>query len=166
MTDIWIIRAGEGAFLIDEFKNRGIVSIGWGIGDLTDKNDEDIKNLLKEKYPKKSEKSIGILAKNIINFSSTMKKGDYVISAYPKSKKYILGEIISDYYYSEELLDNGIDSYGIYDNFRDVKWICEIPHDGLSDGTNMSLANPLTSYKISNNAKEEILNFIADSCLE
>lgn len=39
-----MVRAGEGAFLIDRFKNENKVVIGWSIGDLTTvKNLDEIK---------------------------------------------------------------------------------------------------------------------------
>lgn len=33
ITKMWMVRAGEGAFLIDLFKNENKVVIGWSIGD-------------------------------------------------------------------------------------------------------------------------------------
>ena len=38
-----MIRAGKGAFLIDEFINRNIVALGWDLGDLSDKSEENIR---------------------------------------------------------------------------------------------------------------------------
>ena len=37
MSGFWMIRAGEGGYLIDEFDNAGYVGIGWeGAGDFTE----------------------------------------------------------------------------------------------------------------------------------
>ena len=54
MKNMWMVRAGKGAFLIDEFKSRDIVALGWGLGDLSDKNENEIKLLMEEKYPNES----------------------------------------------------------------------------------------------------------------
>lgn len=35
MDLMWMVRAGEGAFLINRFKDENKVVIDWGIGDLT-----------------------------------------------------------------------------------------------------------------------------------
>ena len=159
MTDMWMVRAGEGAFLIDEFKNRNIVAVGWGIGDVLNKSKDELKSILKKKYPNEKDKTIEKWASVIFRFWSTLKIGDYVLSAFPKSKKYLLGKIISDYYYSNELIEERIDSTNNYNNLRDVKWICEIPREGLSEDTNKSLGSIVTLFNINDKAKEEILNF-------
>lgn len=160
MKNIWMIRAGEGAFLIDEFKKRNIVVIGWGIGDVADLTDDKIEKRLRKAYPDKPERAIRLYEKMIHDFRSTIEKGDYVLSATPKSKEYLLGVFESDYYFCDELIKEGIDKNGFYNNFRDVRWICEIPSDKLSKETKWALAQPLTLFKVNDDAKEEILSFI------
>ena len=39
---MWMVRAGKNAFLIDEFNQNEVVTIGWGLGDLKDKFKKDI----------------------------------------------------------------------------------------------------------------------------
>ena len=73
---------------------------------------------------------------------------------------YLLGVFESDYYFSEELMIEGIDKNGFYNNFRDVRWICEIPSEKLSKETKWAIAQPLTLFKVNDEAKEEILSFI------
>lgn len=49
---MWMVRAGEGGFLIDRFRKENVVVIGWEIGDLSNiKNVEEIKKLIREKFP-------------------------------------------------------------------------------------------------------------------
>ena len=60
MKNMWMVRAGKDAFLIDEFKKRNIVALGWGLGDLEDKSADDIKRLMQETYPDESKYSLGI----------------------------------------------------------------------------------------------------------
>ena len=42
MTNMWMVRAGENSFLIEDFKNNNIVAIGWDLGDLREIPDEEI----------------------------------------------------------------------------------------------------------------------------
>ena len=47
---MWMVRAGEGAYLFDNFKEKNYVAIGWNelgdIGKITSK--EDLKELIKQ----------------------------------------------------------------------------------------------------------------------
>ena len=40
MTNMWMVRAGPGYFLIDDFIKNDVAAIGWNLGDLTDKSHE------------------------------------------------------------------------------------------------------------------------------
>ena len=74
MKNMWMVRAGIDAILIDEFKSRNIVALGWGIGDLTNKSEDDIKILLEDKYPENSKNSISKIASQVIKFRYKIKK--------------------------------------------------------------------------------------------
>jgi predicted Mrr-cat superfamily restriction endonuclease len=51
-----MVRAGEGAFLIDRFKNENLIVVGTEIGDLNEVNNSDeIKKMLKDKFPEKKQ---------------------------------------------------------------------------------------------------------------
>lgn len=52
MKNMWMVRAGIEAILFDDFVNKNIVALGWGLGDLKDKSEDDIKNLLRNKFLK------------------------------------------------------------------------------------------------------------------
>ena len=54
-----MVRAGENAFLIDDFKEDNIVAIGWEIGDLSGKNPSEIKEIMARKYPDATKTSLG-----------------------------------------------------------------------------------------------------------
>ena len=159
MKNMWMVRAGEKAFLYDEFKKRCIIAIGWGIGDVVDLTKDDIKELLKEKDPENV--AINLKASIIIRFRDDLEKGDYVLAASPSSEKFLLGEITSDYYFSEELIEDNVDKDRKYNNLRKVNWLCEINSDELSESTTDYLGHLIqTLSKINEKSKEEILNFI------
>lgn len=158
MKQMWMVRAGKDAFLIDAFKERNIVALGWGLGDLKDKNEDDIKRLMEEKYPNESKYTLGISASQVIKFRHTIKKGDYVLSYNPSSRKYLLGEITSDYYFSEDLEKEDIDYIGGHNDTRDVKWLGEVSRDKLKVSTKNTLGAISTLFNINNEAKKDILN--------
>lgn len=158
MKQMWMVRAGKDAFLIDAFKERNIVALGWGLGDLKDKNEDDIKRLMEEKYPNESKYTLGISASQVIKFRHTIKKGDYVLSYNPSSRKYLLGEITSDYYFSEDLEKEDIDYIGGHNDTRDVKWLGEVSRDKLKVSTKNTLGSISTLFNINNEAKKDILN--------
>ena len=49
--NMWMVRAGENAYLFDDFKNKNIIAIGWNdIGDLSNiASPGDIKKKIKQK---------------------------------------------------------------------------------------------------------------------
>ena len=99
MENIWMVRAGKNAILIDEFEKLKVVAIGWDLGDLTNKNSDEIKELVYKKYPNNSNHTNGKIASNIIKFRHELKKGDYVLSYNSWTHHYLFGRITSDYYY-------------------------------------------------------------------
>ena len=45
MVNMWLVRAGEKTFLFDDFKDLGLVDIGWDVDDLTNVNEEVMKKM-------------------------------------------------------------------------------------------------------------------------
>lgn len=103
LVNMWMVRAGENAFLIDDFKNLNMVAIGWEIGDLSGKTPDEIKQAMREYYPDLNNKSLGNNAGQVIKFACEFQIGDYVVSYNHQNSKYLVGLITSDYYYSEKL---------------------------------------------------------------
>lgn len=160
MKNMWMVRAGKDAFLIDTFKQKNIVCLGWCLGDLKDKSEEDIKRLMQEHYPDESKNTLSIASSQVIKFRYKIEKGDYVLSYNPSSRKYLVGEITSDYYYSEELENEGIDYIGGHNDMRDVKWLGEIPRDNLSVSTKNTLGSISTLFHINDEAQKDILDVL------
>ena len=163
MTNMWMVRAGDDAILYDEFRKKNIVAIGWGIGDVRNQDKDKIKELLREKYPNKGERSIGSFSGTITRFISELKEGDYVVSVSDKTKRNLsLGVITSDYYFDKNVItDKSLDPENLYNKIRNVKWLCEISLDGLSEFTiKKSLNSSQTLFKIKDKSADEILSFI------
>ena len=122
MTNMWMVRAGENSFLMEDFKNNNLVAIGWDLGDLREISDEEIESSFKEKYG--STKSLG----QVLRFKNEFKINDYVITADTKTQTFYLGKIISDYHRSD-IITKQDSSNDNYFDVRDVEWICEFSKD-------------------------------------
>ncbi|MBQ7928101.1 MAG: AAA family ATPase [Methanobrevibacter sp.] len=159
MPEMWMVRAGENAYLIDAFKDLNVVAIGWEVGDLSGKSPDEIKQIMKDTYPKASNTSLGNNAAQVIKFVCDFKIGDYVISYSPLDRKYLVGIITSDYYFSDKLADRVIlNKYGdFYHNIRDVKWIGETNRDDLKDTASKPLKAIMTIFNVNWSAKTDIL---------
>ncbi len=156
MAKMWMVRAGEGAFLIDKFKNENRVVIGWSIGDLTNiKSADEIKQLIRDKYPEQKLGNINISASQVSKFRFEFKIGDNVVSYDPQNRIYLVGEIISDYIYDEKFYPEDPLEYS---DTRNVKWLGEVRRDVLSTSTKNTLGAISTIFEINPNAAKEILD--------
>ena len=148
---MWMVRAGKDAFLINDFKEQNKVAIGWNLGDLTNKSSEDIKSIVNEIYKNNSNQKNSKIYSQEIRFRFDIKEGDYVLSYNPSTRNYLIGEIISDYYFSEKFIEE-------YTDIRDVKWLGEVPRDKLKVSTKNTLGAISTLFNINEAAKNDILN--------
>ncbi|MDA0525427.1 restriction endonuclease [Methanococcoides alaskense] len=153
-TNMWMVRAGENAYLIDDFKNKNYVAIGWDIGDISKvENKDQVKELVEQTCTYFSKKSqISNAAGQMNRFRFDFKKDDYVISYDPANRIYILGLIRSDYEYNTEISD--------YYHTRKVDWVGEVRRDDLSTSTRNSLGAITTIFAINDDAAEEIIEIL------
>lgn len=156
MTNMWMVRAGKNAFLIDEFKQNELVAIGWGLGDLKDKSKKDIEDLVNKNYPNKTKNQKAIIASQEYRFLRDIKKDDYVLSYNPSTRKYLLGKFSSDYIYSD-IISKDFDNDD-YSDVRKVEWLGDISRDKLKVETKNTLGAISTLFNINNDAKKDILN--------
>jgi restriction system protein len=152
-----MVRAGEDAFLIDDFRKKSYVSIGWNeLSDLSHVTDRDtIKELVEQNsdtfnYTKKSQ--INIAASQISRFLLDFQKGDYVLSYDPTTREYLVGEIQSDYEYNDKLSE--------YHHVRRVKWLGKVSRDKLSTATRNTLGAISTIFQINETAAHEIIGIL------
>lgn len=154
MKPMWMVRAGEGAYLFDEFQNKNIVAIGWNeTGDLSNlKTPEAIKDIIKEKYTDYRTGKLNISAGQVSRFRFNFNKGEHIITYNPIERIYLVGEIISDYEYNVTLME--------YFHIRRVNWTGKLSRDQLSSSTKNTLGAISTIFKLSEDAKEEILTIL------
>jgi len=152
---MWMVRSGEGGILFEDFKKKGIIAIGWKeVGDLTKMLKwTEIEEKVKKAFPESSKGYIGMTTGQITRFRIDFKFGDYVITYNPQERKYLVGEIVSDYEYNQNLTK--------FHNIRKVKWLGEIDRDKLSTQTKNSLGSIATIFEVWYvDTKKEILNLL------
>ncbi len=154
---MWMVRAGENAFLIDDFKKSNVIAIGWEIGDLSGKTPDDIKQIMGQYYPDANNKSLGNNAGQVIKFVCDFQIGDYVITYNPETHNYLVGLITSDYYYSDKLYKKYNENETFYHHFRDVEWIGETNKNNLKQIALKPLKNPMTVFHLNYSAKADLL---------
>ncbi len=154
--NMWMVRAGKGGILFDNFKENNIIALGFDeIGDITDIDDiEHIKKLSRDKYPKKNELAIGKIASQIYTFIRDFQQKDFVVTYDSKQRNYLIGQIASQCEYNEEMIKEG------YNKIRKVKWQKTIPRDNLTISTRNALIPMQTIFKIRDNAKSELLSIL------
>jgi len=158
---MWMVRAGEGAYLFDEFKEKNVVAIGWNdVGDLSNVEEDlnEIKERLKKQYPDDSKGKVNISAGQIYRFRYRFDKNDYVITYNPEERIYLVGAIISDYEYNPALLE--------FHHIRKVKWLGKVSRDDTSTSTKYSLGAISTLFEVKDEAMQEILNLLSGKTAE
>lgn len=152
--NMWMVRAGRGGYLFDEFRNKEIVAIGWNetmnLSDILTK--EEVIQIVKKVYPHYTSNKLYVNAGQISRFRFDFKKGDNVITYDPLERIYLIGEIIGDYEYNTLLME--------YYHVHKVKWLGNVLRDKLSISTKNTLGGLTTVFKINYDSKKEIINLL------
>src|SRR5437879_2991268 len=121
---MWMVRAGEGAIAIEDFRTRNVVAIGWERGgDWTRYKDRDaIQARIAELDPENTETQNLVAARQIVRFTQEFKVGDRVISYDPSTRMYLVGAIKSAAAHKPGLIAG-------LATVRDVAWEGEVPRD-------------------------------------
>lgn len=149
-----MVRAGEGAYLVEDFLSNGIVAIGWNaVGDLSNITDlEQIKKRLEAAYPSKKSSQVNNYAGQIYRFRVEFNPGHQVVTYNSSERVYHIGEITSDYIWDEDLTD--------YSNVRHVKWTKKVSRDDLSTKTKNSLGAIQALFLLPGFAANELLGIV------
>lgn len=133
--------------------NDNVVAIGWSrMGDLKKLGDtrEAFKNKYEESYPGKSKGSTANCAGQMYRFAYEVSIGDYVVLPTKQDRMINIGQIVSDYYYEENVDQEPYD----YAQRRKVKWIKHIPRLNFSQGALYEAGSALSFFQIKNYAEE------------
>ncbi len=148
---MWMVRAGEGGFRFDDFKEAYRVSIGWfEIGNLSPfRTRDDFNKVVARIFPKSRKGQVVSAASTLFRFVREIKVGDSVITYGPSERVYLVGRVTSDYKFSPEVsLDQP--------NGHDVEWQGQVSRDALSVGARNSLGSTLTLFQVPDEVAQEI----------
>lgn len=157
MSQVWMVRAGEGAAYIEDIEKHNVVAIGWSaLGDLRVYHSKDaLSQQLKTLYPDWNNHRIAASAGQIFRFKQELIQDETVLSYNPGTRQYHVGRIIGDLDYRPDLIPE-------LPNTRDVVWIKTINRDVLGPSTKNSLGAISTIFQISSDASQEIFGLLND----
>lgn len=148
MSDtMWMVRAGESAYLIDDFE-QGYIAIGWNdVGDLSSITSvEQVKTLYEKAYPGEPASKSSNAAAMIFKFRQVLGMGSRVLSYDPGTRTYLVGEVVSDYLFQPDLVRDCL-------HVRKVRWAAKVSRDALKVSSRNSLGSTLTLFQVN----EEII---------
>jgi restriction system protein len=148
---MWMVRAASGGRLADEFKEQGVVAIGWGdIGDLDQYKDKAaILEAIKKNWPDWATGKRLSSASQLIRFREELSVGDRVITYDSSRRIYHIGTIAGPYKHHPKVVPP-------LENTRSVQWDGEVDRDKLSVSTKNSLGSTLTLFRIPDSAATEL----------
>lgn len=148
---IWMVRSGSGGYLIDEFLDNDIIAIGWNDIGRIKKNISypDLREKFENAYPEDSDGRVNQCMGQIWRFYSEFSIGDKVITYDSSTREYYLGEIVSDYKFSDKYEHH---------HYREVKWQdAPTERDVLQADTKNRLGSILTIFNLSEEIWEDLL---------
>ena len=150
MSGIWMVRAGERGYLAKEFA-RGFIAIGYqALGDMTALKEQDvIRRKYIESYPEARKGEIANQIAMFYKFRTVLAVNDSVITYDPESRDYLIGKVISDYYYKPGEVPD-------YSHVRKVKWEGKVSRDSLTASSRNSLGSTLTLFTVNEDVWADI----------
>ena len=147
----WMVRAGEGGRLFEDFE-KGYIAVGWGgLGNIaTLDNREKINTAYAEQFPDQKPSRRHNAAAMLHKFRNVMANGDIAITYDPQSRQYLIGEIAGDYLYQPDLV-------GDYPQTRPMNWLGKVSRDALKPKTRNSLGSTLTLFALKDFVIEDLL---------
>jgi restriction system protein len=156
MTQMWMVR-GAGGRLYDEFRERGIVAVGWGQLGQHAKPGVSRERLIELYHAAQPQAQSGTIisgASQIWRFVNEMKVGDRVISYSPSNRTYLVGKVTGEAEYRPDWAELPL--------VREVQWEDqELSRDSLGTNTKNSLGSTLTVFKVRQPAAAEVLAALA-----
>ena len=156
MGRFWMVRAGEGGYLIGDFDRENVVAIGWrDAGDFTNARTlEEMRSLLRAANPDANPGWLSNAAGMTHKFRNVLQQGDRVISYDPQRRVYLLGEICSDYRYSPGEVQD-------HPHVRDVRWDHRIERDALTASSKNTLGSTLTLFQPGEEVLQDLLSVVS-----
>ena len=151
MPSFWMVRAGEGGYLADEFKRSNVVAIGYaGKRNFADApTRESVRQEMEAVYPGAKPGFLVNATGAFYKFATAMRPGDLLISYDPARRKYLFGEIAGDYMFRPGQVPD-------HDHVRPVKWNGEVSRDDLSKAARNTLGSTIAIFEPGDQVLAEI----------
>jgi restriction system protein len=142
MTQLWMVRAGEGGHLAVDFDRSGCVAIGWSeLGNLSAVTSQDeLRRRVDATYPDLKPANRGLSTSTIWKFRDAFRKNDQVLTYYPDRREYLRGAIVGDYEFSPQTIAG-------HPHLRRVRWESRVSRDALSSGARNVLGSTVAIFK-------------------
>jgi restriction system protein len=127
MPKAWMVRAGEGGDVIEDFIEKNVVAIGWAeLPDLSGVHSRDeLKKLIEQNYREDRPGQRRSWFAQVGTFRFDIKKGDAVVTYNPDTREYHLGNVTGDYQYRSGVVQD-------YPHTHQVAWFAKVSRDDLS----------------------------------
>jgi restriction system protein len=151
MPNFWMVRAGEGGYLINDFERAGYVAVGFGnVGDFRKATAPgELRNRIVQDNPELSPNALNLSLGVATKFRDSLKRGDPVVSYDPEKREYLFGHIAGDYEYAPGTVPD-------YDHVRKVQWEKRFSRDALSPSSRNSLGSSVTLFEPGEEVLREI----------
>jgi restriction system protein len=142
MSGFWMVRAGEGGYLFEDFERSGYAGIGWReAGDFTGvENWDQMRELLAAAYPDERPGWLGNATGATYKFRRTMRPGDRVVTYDTEKREYLVGTVEGDYEFKPGVIPD-------YNHVRKVRWEYKVSRDALSPSSRNTLGSTLTLFE-------------------
>ena len=152
MAHVWMVRAGRGGYVAEDFA-RGYIAIGWGrVGDLTRATTvADIREAYARAYPEAKPGEIGNAVAMIQKFRSTIKIGDQVLSYDPARREYLVGKVAGDYTFTPDAVKD-------HPHVRKMEWVGRVSRDRLRVRSRNTLGSTLTLFSVPEDVISDVLD--------
>ncbi len=161
MPRFWMVRAGEGGYLADDFERVEHVAIGWsGFGSFTDVESlHEMRRRIAETERGTKPGAVANSASMAWKFRGVMQPGDRVVTYNPSTRQYLLGTILGDYQYTPGVIPD-------YNHVRSVCWDTRVSRDDLSPSSRNTLGSTLTLFEPGAEVIQEIERIARSGTLE
>lgn len=153
---MWMVRAGRGGLLVDEFRTASVVAIGWiPLGDMSGLVARaDFSQAVARAYPDEKPGQQAASAGQTYRFVREIAIGDHVLSYDPGERVYLVGEVTGDYEWRPGV---GLE----FPNVRRVNWLGQVSRDVLSIAARNSLGAISTLFLVPPAVASEMLAALA-----
>jgi restriction system protein len=159
MGNFWMVRAGEGGRVADDFRREGAVALNFGGRDLSHAaTRDDIRPLVEAEFQDRKPGFYPVAVGTLFKFRSLMQCGDPVLTYDPVRRKYLLGEITGDYELRPGLIPD-------HEQVRRVKWLGEVSRDALSQSARNTLGSTVAVFSPGDEVLVELREKLGDNAV-